>query len=136
MDINSIEITREMMESVALAQLYREDAIFVLQRSVPAVKKEADAEALLRRILTDDRYEQVKKDVLAVEKVTTNAETIDTIELMYNSLLKEAKFEKKYEVVIRILKELQQLKAIKNDEMDFRINITVKKPDGTTDTHI
>lgn len=136
MDINSIEITREMMESVALAQLYREDAIFVLQRSVPAVKKEADAEALLRRILTDDRYEQVKKDVLAVEKVTLTEESIDTIELMYNSLLKEAKFEKKYEVVIRILKELQQLKAIKNDEMDFRINITVKKPDGTTDTHI
>ncbi len=136
MDINSIEITREMMESVALAQLYREDAIFVLQRSVPVVKKEADAEALLRRILTDDRYEQVKKDVLAVEKVTLTEESIDTIELMYNSLLKEAKFEKKYEVVIRILKELQQLKAIKNDEMDFRINITVKKPDGTTDTHI
>ena len=136
MDINSIEITREMMESVALAQLYREDAIFVLQRSVPVVKKEADAEALLRRILTDDRYEQVKKDVLAVEKVTLTEESIDTIELMYNSLLKEAKFEKKYEVVIRILKELQQLKAIENDEMDFRINITVKKPDGTTDTHI
>ena len=136
MDVNSIEITREMMESVALAQLYREDAIFVLQRSVPIVKKEADAEALLRRILTDDRYEQVKKDVLAVEKVTLTEESIDTIELMYNSLLKEAKFEKKYEVVIRILKELQQLKAIKNDEMDFRINITVKKPDGTTDTHI
>lgn len=136
MDINSIEITREMMESVALAQLYREDAIFVLQRSVPAVKKEADAEALLRRILTDDRYEQVKRDVLTVEKVTLTEESIDTIELMYNSLLKEAKFEKKYEVVIRILKELQQLKAIKNDEMDFRINITVKKPDGTTDTHI
>lgn len=136
MDINSIEITREMMESVALAQLYREDAIFVLQRSVPVVKREADAEALLRRILTDDRYEQVKKDVLAVEKVTLTEESIDTIELMYNSLLKEAKFEKKYEVVIRILKELQQLKAIKNDEMDFRINITVKKPDGTTDTHI
>lgn len=136
MDINSIEITREMMESVALAQLYREDAIFVLQRSVPVVKKEADAEALLRRILTDDRYEQVKKDVLTVEKVTLTEESIDTIELMYNSLLKEAKFEKKYEVVIRILKELQQLKAIKNDEMDFRINITVKKPDGTTDTRI
>lgn len=136
MDVNSIEITREMMESVALAQLYREDAIFVLQRSVPTVKKEADAEALLRRILTDDRYEQVKKDVLAVEKVTLTEESIDTIELMYNSLLKEAKFEKKYEVVIRILKELQQLKAIKNDEMDFRINITVKKSDGTTDTHI
>lgn len=136
MDVNSIEITREMMESVALAQLYREDAVFVLQRSVPTVKKEADAEALLRRILTDDRYEQVKKDVLAVEKVTLTEESIDTIELMYNSLLKEAKFEKKYEVVIRILKELQQLKAIKNDEMDFHINITVKKPDGTTDTHI
>lgn len=136
MDVNSIEITREMMESVALAQLYREDAVFVLQRTVPSVKKEADAEALLRRILTDDRYEQVKRDVLAVEKVTLTEESIDTIELMYNSLLKEAKFEKKYEVVIRILKELQQLKAIKNDEMDFRINITVKKPDGSVDTHI
>lgn len=136
MDANSIDITQEMMEAVAVAQLYREDAVFVLQQTVPAAKKTSIAEALLRRILLDPRYEQVKKDILSVEKITLTEESIDTIELMYNSLLREARIEKKYEVAIRILKELQQLKAIKNNEMDFKINISIRKQDGTTDTHI
>ena len=130
MDINEIEITRDMMEAVALCSIYKEDVENALRKVCPQVKRPDEINALAKRILATPQFAKVKEDVIKLEKMTLIDDDVDTIELVYNDLIKEARFEKKYDVALRVLKELRTLKAITDDETKFEINITVEKPNG------
>lgn len=124
----NIEITREMIEAVTLAQLYRDDPLIALRKVIKEKLNNNELEAIYREILFHPDFSEIKKDTIKLEELTLVDDTVDTISLVYNKMLKEAQFEKKYEVVIRILKELQKLKAIENEETRFEIIITVDKP--------
>lgn len=124
-----IEITREMMEAVAYAQLYREDPILALQKINGGKRiSNRDMDTILKNILRHPDFAQVKKEAIELETLTTVDDTIDTIQLNYNRLLKKAQAEGKYEVVLRVLDKIKQLKAIDNEQMKFEIKITVDKP--------
>lgn len=128
---DDIEITYEMMEAVAMAQLYRRDELNELRKVVSGSKKLTNDELkkLHKQVLLHPDFEIVKQDTVKVETCTLVDDNVDTITLMYNELLRDARFEKKYEVIIRILKELQKLKSISDEETKFEIIIDVKKPD-------
>ena len=128
-----IEVTREMMEAVAYAQLYREDEILALQK-LNGGKRIANAEmkAVYKAIIQHPDFKQVKQDAIALECLTTVDDNIDTIQLNYNKLLRKAQAEGKYEVVLRVLDKIKQLKAIENEQMKFEIKITVDKPKDAT----
>ncbi|MCM1324173.1 MAG: hypothetical protein NC218_08420 [Acetobacter sp.] len=125
-----IEITKEMMEAVAYAQLYREDPILALQKANTSAKRIANREmdAIYREILRHPDFKKVKEDAIALETLTNVDDNIDTIQLNYNRLLKKAQAEGKYEVVVRILDKIRQLKAIENEQMKFEIVIKVEEP--------
>lgn len=127
--MSDIEITKEMMEAVAYAQLYREDPILALQK-INGGKRIANKEmdAMYRAILKHPDFPQVKEDAIKLESLTTVDDNIDTIQLNYNRLLKKAQAEGKYEVVLRVLDKIKQLKAIENEQMKFEIKITVDEP--------
>ena len=128
---DDIEITYEMMEAVAMAQLYRRDELNELRKVVSGSKKltKDELKKLHKQVLLHPDFEIVKQDTVKVETCTLVDDNVDTITLMYNELLRDARFEKKYEVIIRILKELQKLKSISDEETKFEIIIDVKKPD-------
>lgn len=128
-----IEVTREMMEAVAYAQLYREDEILALQK-LNGGKRIANAEmkSVYKAIIQHPDFQQVKQDAIALECLTTVDDNIDTIQLNYNKLLRKAQAEGKYEVVLRVLDKIKQLKAIENEQMKFEIKITVDKPKDAT----
>lgn len=126
--MGDIEITTEMLEEVAKAQLFRRDDYTAL-RKVAGKITNAELEVLYRRVVTHPDFEVIKTDMRKFETLTLPDDNLDTILLMYNDLLKEARFEKKYEVIIRILKELQKLKSISDEETKFEIIIDVRKPD-------
>lgn len=128
MDANDIEITIEMLEEVAKAQLFRHDDYTALRKVAGRITN-AELEVLYRRVVTHPDFEAVKTDMRKFETLTLPDDNLDTILLMYNDLLKEARFEKKYEVIIRILKELQKLKSISDEETKFEIIIDVRKPE-------
>lgn len=124
-----IPITEEMLEAVAQAQLYREDAILALRKIITEKLSNSEMEKLHRRIIEDERLKDFKSDIVKIESAANfTDDNADTIMLYYNRLLKQAQFEKKYEVVLRILKEIRQLKAIENEQMKFEIKISVEKP--------
>lgn len=126
-----IIITREMMEAVAYAQLYREEPILALQKVNAVGNKKIsnrEMENVYREILKHPDFPQVKKEAIELETLTNVDDTIDTIQLNYNRLLKKAQAEGKYEVVVRILDKIRQLKAIDNEQMKFEIRITVEEP--------
>lgn len=129
MEFNGIEITKEMMEAVARAQLYRDDPKTELRKL--GLKKMTDKEMneLCKIILRHPEFQDVKKDTIECEELTLVDDNIDTIMLYYNKLLRDAQFEKKYEVITKILGEIRKLKAIENEENRFEIIITVKKPE-------
>lgn len=127
MDINEIEITSELMEAVALAQLYREDATLAIRKVITHKLTSAEINQLYRKILQHPEFDNVKKDAIKLEEATLVDDSIDTIMLYYNKLLKDAQFEKKYEVAARILSEIRKLKAIDNEQMKFEIIITRRK---------
>lgn len=134
--VNDIEITDEMMEAVALAQLYREDPILALRKIITDKLTNKEMETLYRRILEDPRLPDFKSGAVKIEEAANfTDDTADTIMLYYNRLLRQAQFEKKYEVVLRILKEIRQLKAIENEQMKFEIIIKVEEPKKTDTTH-
>ena len=128
--MSNIEITREMMEAVVMAQLYREDVIKAITKLVGKITNK-DAEMLYKEILQHPDFSQIKEDLLKVEEATLIDENADTIMLYYNKLLKDAQFEKKYEVILRILKEIRQMKAIEDEQMQFEVTITVEEPKHT-----
>ena len=122
------EITRELMEAVVMAQLYREDIIKTIGKIVGKITNK-EAENLYKEILQHPDFSKIKEDLLKVEEATLIDEDSDTIMLYYNKLLRDAQFEKKYEVILRILKEIKQMKAIEDDQTKFEIIITVEKPE-------
>lgn len=130
--MSNIEITREMMEAVVMAQLYREDIIKAITKLAGKITNK-DAEVLYKEILQHPDFPKIKEDLLKVEEATLIDENADTIMLYYNKLLKDAQFEKKYEVILRILKEIRQMKAIEDEQMQFEVIITVEEPEHTND---
>lgn len=126
--MSNFEITRELMEAVVMAQLYREDMIKTIGKVVGKITNK-EAEALYKEVLQHPDFATIKADLLKVEEATLIDEDSDTIMLYYNKLLRDAQFEKKYEVILRILKEIKQMKAIEDDQTKFEIVITVEKPD-------
>lgn len=127
---DDIEITRELMEAVAIGQLYREEISTTLRKAVPGKLTQDDITILYKKILSHPQFQSIKDEAVKLEELTLIDDNVDTIALYYNKLLKDAQFEKKYEVVIRILKEIQNLKAIENSETKFEILIELDKGDG------
>ena len=123
MSLEDIEITKEIMETVALAQLYRDDPILALRKVVKEKATESEMKTFYKKVLQHPDFSTVKSDAVMLESATLIDENTDTLQLYYNKLLKQAQFEKKYEVVTRILKEIRQLKAIDNEQSKFKIII-------------
>lgn len=128
-NVNEIEITEDMLEAVATAQLYREDPMLALRKvGIPKLTND-ELKAFYKRLLKDPRLGEYKENAIKIEEAANfTDDNVDTIMLYYNKLLKDAQFEKKYEVVLRILKEIRQLKAIENEQMKFEIVIKVEEP--------
>lgn len=131
---DDIEITEEMLEKVALAQLYRDDPILELRKVVSSKLTSKEMDALYKRILKDPRFEETKKDAIKLEEATLIDDDSNTIMLYYNKLLREAQQEKKYEVAARILGEIRKLKAIDNEQTKFEIIFKIREKDGTDTT--
>lgn len=128
------KVTREMKETVAMALLYRDDPIVALRKVAPGKLNSTELSNLYRAVLASEDFEEIKKDIVNLEEASLINDSMGTIMLQYNKLLRDAQYERKYEVAARILKEIRQLKAIENEEMRFEIIISVKsKPDKTDD---
>lgn len=125
----TIEITHEMLEAVATASLYKEEATMAL-RKVLAGKKLTNTElmTLYYNVLKHPDYKTVLEDIKNIESQTLVDEDMNTIMLQYNKLLRDAQKEGKFEVAARILKEIREIKAIDNEQMKFEVIIKVKKP--------
>ena len=83
---DDIEITEEMLEKVALAQLYRDDTILELRKVVSSKLTSKEMDALYKRILKDPRFEETKKDAIKLEEATLIDDDYNTIMLYYNKL--------------------------------------------------
>ena len=129
-----LQITEEMLEKVALAQLYRDDPILELRKVISSKLTSKEMDALYKRILKDPRFEETKKDAIKLEEATLIDDDSNTIMLYYNKLLREAQQEKKYEVAARILGEIRKLKAIDNEQTKFEIVFKIREKDGTDTT--
>lgn len=125
LDMSEIDITREAIECVAKAQLYRDDPVISLRKVITGKYTTKEMEQIYKHILSLPEFSEIKSETIKLEELTLVEDSIDTITLMYNKMLREAQFEKKYDTVIRILKEIQKLKAIENQETKFEIKITV-----------
>ena len=131
---NELQITEEMLEKVALAQLYRDDPILELRKVISSKLTSKEMEALYKRILKDPRFESTKKDAIKLEEATLIDDDPNTIMLYYNKLLRDAQQEKKYEVAARILGEIRRMKAIDNEQTKFEIVFKIREKDGTDTT--
>ena len=129
-----LKITEEMLEKVALAQLYRDDPILELRKVISSKLTSKEMDALYKRILKDPRFEATKKDAIKLEEATLIDDDSNTIMLYYNKLLRDAQQEKKYEVAARILGEIRKLKAIDNEQTKFEIVFKIRDKDGTETT--
>lgn len=131
-DINNIEITEELMNAVALAQLYREDVVTVIKKLVPQKLSSSQMDSLYKKILTHPKFAEIKQDAINLECKTLVDDDMNTIMLYYNKLLKQAQHEGKFDIAARILKEIRQIKAIDNEQVKFEIDITVEGMDKKT----
>jgi len=131
MNIENIEITDEMKEAVAQAVIYRDDPLIALRKtdSCPTKLKNRELELVYNKIITDPSFESLKEEIMSVEGKTLVNDNIDTIMLLYNKMLRQAMTEKKYEVIIRILKEIRQIKAIEDEQTKFEVEIRVLTPE-------
>lgn len=132
--VDDMEITEELMNAVALAQLYRDDPILELRKVISSKLTSREMDALYKRILKDPRFEATKKDAIKLEEATLIDDDSNTIMLYYNKLLRDAQQEKKYEVAARILGEIRKLKAIDNEQTKFEIVFKIRDKDGTDTT--
>jgi type III secretion system FlhB-like substrate exporter len=131
-DINfDTDITDEMYSIVAEALLYRDDPTMALKKSGTCPKNWtiSDVNKVYKHILKTDKLKQMKDDYIKLESETLVDDNTDTMMLIYNLLLKDAKAEQKYDVVARILKEIRQLKAIENEQMQFEITFKIQGKD-------
>lgn len=131
MNIDGVEITDEMKEAVALAILYREDPILALRKvdSCPKKISNRDLNLIYNKIRNAPDFEELKNSIKGVEAHTLVEDDMDTIMLMYNKMLRDATAEKKYDVIIRILKEIRQIKAIEDEQTKFEVVIRVLTPE-------
>lgn len=131
MNVNNVEITDEMKEAVALAVLYREDPMLALRKvdSCPKKISNRDINLIYNKIRNASDFEELKNSIKGVETHTLVKDDMDTIMLMYNKMLREATAEKKYDVIIRILKEIRQIKAIEDEQTKFEVVIRVLTPE-------
>ena len=131
MDIDGVEITDEMKEAVALAVLYREDPILALRKvdSCPKKISSHDINLIYNKIRNAPDFEELKNSMKSIEAHTLVNDALATIMLLYNIMLREATSEEKYDVIIRILKEIRQIKAIEDEQTKFEVVIRVLTPD-------
>lgn len=122
-----IEITEEMMEAVALALLYREDAELALRKVCTKKLGNKEFSQLFKAVKEHPDFARIKDDVLKVEELGLTDDNLNTIMLQYNRMLQKAQFEGKFDVAARILKEIRMIKAIDNEQMKFEIVIKVEK---------
>ena len=123
--MNKIEITTEIMETVAQALLYRDDVTFALKKIVPKGSTIADINDLYRRVLAEPKFKQIREDFVKLEEATLIDDNLNTILLQYNRMLKDAQMERKYEVAARILKEIREIKSIESEHMKFEIKFEI-----------
>ena len=130
MAINPDVITDEMYQIVAEAVLYKEDTVGALRASklIPKGYTQSDVNEIIRYIIQSEKFQQIKNDLIKTEEATLIDENQNTIMLMYNRLLRNAQAEGKYDVVARILKEIRQLKAIENEQMQFEVTFKIQEP--------
>ena len=126
--MKDLNVTREMIEAVVLAQLYREEPVDKLRKVVIRKMTSSELNQLYHDILTHPDYQKVKQETLELEKETNIEDDSDTIMLVYNKMMKDAQAQGKYEVATRILSEIRKLKAIDDAEQKFEVIITVKPP--------
>ena len=126
--MKDLSITREMIEAVVLAQLYREDPIERLIRITTKKYTSTELNKAYHDILSHPDFSKVKDEIIQMEKMTCVEDDSETVMLIYNKLLRDAQKEKKYEVAARILSEIRKLKAIDDAEQKFEVVITVKPP--------
>ena len=129
--MKDLSITREMIEAVVLAQLYREDPIERLIRITTKKYTSTELNKVYHDILSHPDFGKVKDEIIQMEKMTCVEDDSETVMLIYNKLLRDAQKEKKYEVAARILSEIRKLKAIDDAEQKFEVIITVKPPKVT-----
>ena len=103
---NELPITEEMLEKVALAQLYRDDPILELRKVISSKLTSKEMDALYKRILKDPRFEATKKDAIKLEEATLIDDDSNTI----------------------------MLKAIDNEQTKFEIVFKIREKDGTDTT--
>ena len=126
--MKDLAITREMIEAVVLAQLYREEPTDKLRKVVVGKMTSSELNQLYHNILTHSDYQKIKQETLELEKKTNIEDDSDTMMLIYNKMMKDAQAQGKYEVATRILSEIRKLKAIDDAEQKFEVIITVKPP--------
>ena len=115
-----MEITREMMEAVALSLLYNEREDTRLRQIIQKKMSSKEMEQLIK---------DIKEDIVKIESAGLIDDNMDTILLQYNKMLQNATFEGKYDIAMRILKEIKQIKSIDNTENEFKITINYNPKD-------
>lgn len=124
-----MEITREMMEAVALSLLYREREDTRLRQVLQKKMSTKDMDKLIKDIKTNPQFKEIKNDIIKIETAGLINDNMDTILLQYNKMLQDAMFDGKYDVATRILKEIRQIKSIDNTENEFKITINYNPKD-------
>lgn len=124
-----MEITREMMEAVALSLLYNEREDTRLRQVISKKMSSKEMEQLIKDIKLHPDFKDIKEDIVKIESAGLIDDNMDTILLQYNKMLQSAMFEGKYDVAIRILKEIKQIKSIDNTENEFKITINYNPKD-------
>lgn len=125
------DVSKQMFEVVAEALLYKEDAKDSLKKSKLCPKNwtMADYDKVVKYILRHPDFKEVQQDYEKLQSSTLIDDNINTIMLMYNRMLQQAQAEQKYDVVVRILKEIRQIKAIENEQMKFEITFKIQGKD-------
>ena len=124
-----MEITREMMEAVALSLLYNEREDTRLRQVIQKKMSAKEMEQLIKDIKLHPDFKDIKEDIVKIESAGLIDDNMDTILLQYNKMLQNATFEGKYDIAMRILKEIKQIKSIDNTENEFKITINYNPKD-------
>ena len=124
-----MEITREMMEAVALSLLYNEREDTRLRQVIQKKMSSREMEQLIKDIKLHPDFKDIKEDIVKIESAGLIDDNMDTILLQYNKMLQNATFECKYDIAMRILKEIKQIKSIDNTENEFKITINYNPKD-------
>ena len=124
-----METTREMMEAVALSLLYNEREDTRLRQVIQKKMSSKEMEQLIKDIKLHPDFKDIKEDIVKIESAGLIDDNMDTILLQYNKMLQNATFEGKYDIAMRILKEIKQIKSIDNTENEFKITINYNPKD-------